>query len=128
MWTSARAPSPSGAPSWASPAWYRCTRPPRPRSPAMPAAGTSCGRDRSRRPSSGPGLRRPRLYDLRHSFAVATLASWHAEGADAQARLPALPAYLGHVKPSSTYWYLQAAPELLAAAAARLECFLGDQP
>ena len=78
--------------------------------------------------TAGPGLRRPRLYDLRHSFAVATLASWHAEGADAQARLPALPAYLGHVKPSSTYWYLQAAPELLAAAAARLECFLGDQP
>ena len=73
-----------------------------------------------------PGTRRPRLYDLRHTFAVATLASWHAEGADAQARLPALATYLGHVKPSSTYWYLQAEPELLAAAAARLECFLGD--
>jgi hypothetical protein len=59
-------------------------------------------------------------------FAVATLASWHADGADAQARLPVLATYLGHVKPSSTYWYLQAEPELLAAAAARLESSLGD--
>lgn len=29
--------------------------------------------------------------------------------------------YLGHVNPGSTYWYLQAAPELLALAAKRLE-------
>ena len=29
--------------------------------------------------------------------------------------------YLGHVDPKSTYWYLQATPELLAAAADRLE-------
>jgi integrase len=77
--------------------------------------------------TAGAGIRRPRLYDLRHSFAVATLARWHAEGADAQARLPVLSTYLGHVKPSSTYWYLQAAPDLLAAAAARLERFLGDR-
>jgi integrase/recombinase XerD len=76
--------------------------------------------------SAGPGTRRPRLYDLRHSFAVATLARWHADGADAQARLPVLATYLGHVQPSSTYWYLQAEPELLAAAATRLEGFLGD--
>ena len=55
--------------------------------------------------TAGPGIRRPRLYDLRHSFAVATLARWHADGADAQARLPALATYLGHVQPSSTYWY-----------------------
>jgi integrase/recombinase XerD len=73
------------------------------------------------------GERRPRLYDLRHSFAVATVARWHAEGAEVQARLPVLSTYLGHVRPSSTYWYLQAAPELLTAAAARLECFLGDK-
>jgi integrase/recombinase XerD len=77
--------------------------------------------------AAGSG-RRPRLYGLRHSFAVATLADWHAQGADTQARLPALATYLGHVAPSSTYWYLQAAPELLSAAAARLERFLGDEP
>ena len=38
-----------------------------------------------------------------------------------QARLPLLSTYLGHADPKSTYWYLSAAPELLALAAERLE-------
>jgi integrase len=63
----------------------------------------------------------PRMHDLRHSFAVATLLGWYRDGGDVQARLPLLSAYLGHGHPSSTYWYLQAAPELLALAASRLE-------
>jgi integrase/recombinase XerD len=46
---------------------------------------------------------------------------WYRVGTDVQARLPLLSAYLGHAHPSSTYWYLQAAPELLALAATRLE-------
>lgn len=74
-----------------------------------------------------PGRRRPRLYDLRHSFAVATLIDWHADGADVQPRLPVLSTWMGHVKPSTTYWYLQAAPQLLAVTALRLERHLGDQ-
>jgi integrase/recombinase XerD len=37
-----------------------------------------------------------------------------------------LATYLGHVQPSSTYWYLQAEPGLLGAAAIRLETFLGE--
>ena len=74
------------------------------------------------------GRRRPRLYDLRHSFAVATLVGWHAEGADVQARLPVLSTWMGHVKPSSTYWYLHATPELLAVTAGRLERYLEGQP
>lgn len=65
--------------------------------------------------------RGPRLADLRHSFAVQTLLDWHQAGLDAGARLPILSAYLGHVSPASTYWYLSASPQLLAAAAARLE-------
>ncbi|HVC14709.1 MAG TPA: tyrosine-type recombinase/integrase [Acidimicrobiales bacterium] len=72
------------------------------------------------------GRRRPHLYDFRHSFAVATLVAWHNEGVDVEARLPALSTYLGHVKPSSTYWYLEAAPDLLAVAARRLERFAGE--
>jgi integrase/recombinase XerD len=40
---------------------------------------------------------------------------------DVAARLPLLSTYLGHVDPKSTYWYMQATPELLAAAADRLE-------
>ena len=38
-----------------------------------------------------------------------------------QARLPLLSAYLGHVRPSSTFWYLTASPDLLALAAGRLD-------
>jgi integrase len=64
---------------------------------------------------------RPRIHDTRHSFAVATLLRWYRDGADVQARLPLLSAYLGHADPRHTYWYLSAAPELLALAAARLE-------
>ena len=37
-----------------------------------------------------------------------------------EAQLPALSTYLGHRDPRSTYWYLSAAPELLALAAGRL--------
>jgi len=62
---------------------------------------------------------RPRLHDLRHSFAVTTLLGWYRSGENVAARMPSLSTYLGHREPSSTYWYLSAAPELLALAAAR---------
>ena len=63
----------------------------------------------------------PRVHDLRHTFAVNTLLGWYRDGVDVQARLPALSTYLGHRKPSSTYHYLSAAPELLAHAAGLLD-------
>jgi integrase len=71
---------------------------------------------------------RPRLHDLRHSFAVSTLCAWYRAGLDVQVHLPLLSTYLGHVDPKSTYWYLSAAPELLAFAGERLEQALGDLP
>jgi integrase len=64
---------------------------------------------------------RPRVHDLRHTFAVTTLARWYADGGDVAARLPLLSTWLGHADPSGTYWYLTGTPELLALAAARLE-------
>jgi integrase/recombinase XerD len=64
---------------------------------------------------------RPRLHDLRHTFAVRTLLSWYRSGEDVQAKIPALSTYLGHREPGSTYWYLSAVPELLACATARQE-------
>jgi integrase/recombinase XerD len=67
-----------------------------------------------------PGRRRPRVHDLRHTFAVTTLTQWYRDGADVQAKLPVLSAYLGHSCPEATYWYFQATPELLALAAGRL--------
>jgi integrase/recombinase XerD len=63
----------------------------------------------------------PRIHDLRHSFAVHTLVRWYSAGHDVAALLPRLSTYLGHRTPVSTYWYLSAAPELLALAANRLE-------
>jgi integrase/recombinase XerD len=38
-----------------------------------------------------------------------------------QARLPLLTTHMGHVTPAATYYYLTAAPDLLALAARRLE-------
>jgi len=55
------------------------------------------------------------------SFALEALLGWYRAGEDVAPRLAALSTYLGHVKPSSTYWYLQSSPELLALAAGRLE-------
>jgi integrase/recombinase XerD len=74
-----------------------------------------------------PGSRPPHVHGLRHSFAVGTLLRWYRDGGDVQARLPLLSTYLGHVRPSSTYWYLTACPELLALAARRLEGHDEDQ-
>ncbi len=72
-------------------------------------------------PEPTSGRRRPHVHDLRHSFATSSLIAWYRAGADVQERLPLLSAYLGHVGPSTTYWYLSAAPELLALAAQRAQ-------
>lgn len=77
----------------------------------------------------GRGVRcRPRIHDIRHSFAVASVLRWYREGADVDAKLPLLSAVLGHVDPASTYWYLEAAPELLAIVADRLGAVLSELP
>jgi len=64
---------------------------------------------------------RPRIHDLRHTFAVRALLGWYREGLDVGARLPWLSTYLGHREPRYTYHYLSAAPELLGHAARLLE-------
>ncbi|GAA1140962.1 tyrosine-type recombinase/integrase [Ornithinicoccus hortensis] len=63
---------------------------------------------------------RPRLFDLRHTFAVSTMLDAYRSGADPAAVLPVLSAWMGHTEPSDTYWYLTGTSELLAAAADRL--------
>jgi site-specific recombinase XerD len=55
----------------------------------------------------------PRIHDLRHTFAVHRLLAWYRDGADVNARLPALATYMGHVNISSTQVYLQPTAELL---------------
>jgi integrase len=71
---------------------------------------------------------RPRIHDMRHSFAVHTLIRWYRTGEDVGALLPRLSTYLGHCDARYTYWYLSAAPELLALAAGRLEAAQEGHP
>lgn len=71
---------------------------------------------------------RPRVHDLRHSFAMRTLVDWHRSAIDVEARLGVLSTYLGHVDAAGTYWYLSASPELMELAAARLEHRRGARP
>jgi integrase/recombinase XerD len=76
--------------------------------------------------STAPGVSAATLHDFRHTFAVNTLLDWHRDGSDVQAKMLWLATYLGHAKPSSSFWYLTGAPELLALAAARLETTMED--
>jgi site-specific recombinase XerD len=64
--------------------------------------------------------RGPRLHDLRHRFAAETLLAWYRDGTDVERELPKLSTYLGHVKLEHTYWYIEAIPELLQLASARV--------
>lgn len=79
---------------------------------------------------AGLGERKPRptIHDLRHTFAIRTVLGWHRDRLDVEARLPLLSTYLGHISPSSTYWYLSAVPELLEAATLRLTRYAQGAP
>jgi integrase/recombinase XerD len=66
------------------------------------------------------GERPARLIDFRHTFAVTTLITCIRDGGDVTRCLPLLSAWLGHGDPASTYWYVEADPELLGLAAGRL--------
>lgn len=63
---------------------------------------------------------RPRPHDLRHTFATNTLLDAYLTGKNPLEILPILATYLGHVSPASTYWYLEATPELLEAAGGKI--------
>lgn len=67
--------------------------------------------------------RRPRIHDLRHTFAVRRLLRWYEDGADLDRKILALATYLGHAKVTDTYWYLSAIPELMAITSQRFEHF-----
>ncbi|WP_143542738.1 tyrosine-type recombinase/integrase [Rhodococcus qingshengii] len=74
---------------------------------------------------------RPRLHDLRHTFAVSTMLDAYRSGGNPAEVLPLLSTWMGHSEPSDTYWYLSGTAELMAAATQRLESRfddLGAQP
>ncbi|MFQ6186306.1 tyrosine-type recombinase/integrase [Sinorhizobium meliloti] len=64
--------------------------------------------------------RGPRIHDLRHTFAVRTMLNWYRSGHDVGREMIKLTTWLGHASPADTYWYLEAVPELLELAAARI--------
>jgi integrase len=64
--------------------------------------------------------RGPRMHDLRHTFAVRTMINWHRTGKDPAREMIRLTTYLGHTDPNNTFWYLEAVPELLDLAMARV--------
>lgn len=72
-------------------------------------------------------LRKPRIHDLRHSFAVRRLVGWYHEGRDVQALLPYLSVYMGHSSISDTSVYLTMTPDLLQASCERFEHFVSER-
>ena len=69
--------------------------------------------------------RRPRVHDLRHSFAVQALIRWYRDGADVQSHLPRLAMFMGHVSIVSTAHYLHFVPSMRELASERFEAAFG---
>jgi integrase/recombinase XerD len=74
-----------------------------------------------------PGARRrPRLHDLRHTFAVRALQGSPADRSRTGAHMAALATYMGHVNIYATYWYLEATADLMRDVAAAGEAFIAE--
>ena len=65
-------------------------------------------------------FRKPRIQDLRRTFAVHSMRAWLKQGRDLRAMLPVLGAYLGHVNLISTETYLSVVPERFSKQLIRL--------
>ncbi len=73
-----------------------------------------------------PNGRRPRIHDIRHTFAVRALETC-PEGPDNVAQhMLALSTYMGHSKITDTYWYLQSTHHLMKGIANSCEVFLRE--
>jgi len=67
---------------------------------------------------------RPRIYDLRHTFAVRRLQRWREQGQSIDQAMFWLCTYLGHVSISNTYWYITGVPDLMSLIGERFEHFV----
>ena len=63
----------------------------------------------------------PRVHDLRFTFACHRLRAWVAEGADVNALMPVLAAYMGHADTRCTEYYLRLTAELYPGMVERVE-------
>lgn len=68
-------------------------------------------------------LPRPRIHDLRHTFATRHIARWKRQAAPVAHRLLLLSRYPGHQNFRDTRWYVSADPTTLQDAAARFQRF-----
>lgn len=75
---------------------------------------TAIGKDRKKH---------PRVHDLRHTFATRALERCPTDRKSVAKHFVALSTYLGHVDIKSTYWYLEATPELMSILAIVAEEF-----
>lgn len=72
-----------------------------------------------------PGrLRRPRIHDLRHTFATRVLEQCGADREVIARHAVALMTYMGHSNLRYTYWYLHRTPELMAGIAGVTEALV----
>jgi integrase len=71
--------------------------------------------------------RAPRVHDLRHRMVVRRIQTWHRDGVDVDAKIPALATYLGHVDVREVYWYLSVVPELMSIIAERFQDFASHE-
>lgn len=79
------------------------------------------------RANVAPGrTRRPRIHDLRHTFATRALEQCGANRGEVGRHFVALSTYLGHADIRHTYWYLQATPEMMTDIAAAAEMLVGS--
>lgn len=72
----------------------------------------------------GTGSARPTPHSLRHSFTVRALQTCPDGREVITKHMLALSTYLGHTTVASTYWYLEAVPDLMRDIADRAEQFV----
>lgn len=70
--------------------------------------------------------RRPRIHDLRHSFATRVLEQCGTKREEVARHFVALSTYLGHADITHTYWYLEATPELMSGIAVAAEALVAE--
>ena len=81
-----------------------------------------------RRAGIAPGrAHRPRIHDLRHTFATRVLRQCDEKPDEVARNFVALSTYLGHADVAATYWYLEATPDMLGDIAASAETFLAGR-
>jgi site-specific recombinase XerD len=70
---------------------------------------------------------KPRIHDLRHTFAVHRLLRWYQDGDDVQSKLILLSTFMGHTEISSTEVYLTITMDLLKEANNRFYKHFGKE-